>query len=82
VGETEFVFELGRSPYSKSIQYPIQMGPNGRACRRASPAAQAYPAGEANMIFRLGYDPEVIDLGGVKVENFGKAIAMGGLRRR
>jgi hypothetical protein len=23
VGETEFVFELGRSPYSKSIQYPI-----------------------------------------------------------
>ena len=28
VGETEFVFELGRSPYSKSIQYPIQAGPD------------------------------------------------------
>ena len=28
VGETEFVFELGRSPYSKSVQYPIQAGPD------------------------------------------------------
>ena len=31
------------------------------------------------MIFRLGYEPQTLELGGVKVENFGKAIAMGGL---
>jgi len=42
-------------------------------------ADKAYAAGEANMIFRLGYDPQTIELGGVKVESFGKAIAMGGL---
>ena len=29
------------------------------------------------MIFRLGYEPQTLDLGGVKVENFGKAIADG-----
>ena len=79
VGETEFVFELGRSPYSKSIQYPIQMGSEWTRVQARFTAAQAYAAGEANMIFRLGYDPEVIELGGVKVENFGKAITMGAL---
>src|SRR6185436_11855012 len=42
-------------------------------------ADKAYAAGEANMIFRLGYEPQTIDLGGVKVESFGKQIAMGGL---
>ena len=42
-------------------------------------AAAAYAPGEANMIFRLGYEPQTLELGGVKVENFGKAIAMGGL---
>ena len=31
------------------------------------------------MIFRLGYEPQTLELGGVKVENFGKAITMGGL---
>ena len=79
VGETEFVFELGRSPYSKSIQYPIQAGPDWVRVQARFAADKAYAAGEANMIFRLGYDPQTIELGGVKVESFGKAIAMGGL---
>jgi glycosyl hydrolase family 44 len=79
VGETEFVFELGRSPYSKSVQYPIQAGPEWTRVQVRFNADKAYATGEANMIFRLGYDPQTIDLGGVKVENFGKAIAMGGL---
>jgi hypothetical protein len=79
VGETEFVFELGRSPYSKSIQYPIQAGPDWTRVQVRFTAAANYAAGEANMIFRLGYDPQTLDLGGVKVENFGKAIAMGAL---
>jgi len=79
VGETEFVFELGRSPYSKSIQYPIQAGPDWTRVQVRFNADKAYAAGEANMIFRLGYEPQTIDLGGVKVESFGRQIAMGGL---
>src|SRR4051812_34340073 len=79
VGETEFVFELGRSPYSKSIQYPIQVGPEWVRVQARFTADKPYAAGEANMIFRLGYDPQTIELGGVKVESFGKQIAMGGL---
>src|SRR6185369_4203316 len=42
-------------------------------------AAKAYGAGEAQMIFRLGYDPEVIDIGGVTVENFGKRVPLASL---
>jgi len=79
VGETEFVFELGRAPYTKSIQYPIQAGSDWFRVQARFTAAAAYAPGEANMIFRLGYEPQTLDLGGVKVENFGKAIAMGGL---
>ncbi|HXU03697.1 MAG TPA: glycoside hydrolase family 44 protein [Polyangia bacterium] len=79
VGETEFVFELGRSPYSKSVQYPIQAGPEWTRVQVRFTAAANYAPGEANMIFRLGYEPQTIDLGGIKVENFGKQIAMGGL---
>jgi len=79
VGETEFVFELGRAPYTKSTQVPVQAGSEWSRVQARFNAVAAYKAGEANMIFRLGYDPQVIELGGVKVENFGKAIAMGGL---
>jgi hypothetical protein len=79
VGESEFVFELGRAPYTKSIQYPIQAGPEWVRVQARFTAVANYAPGEANMIFRLGYDPQVLDLGGVKIENFGKAIAMGGL---
>jgi hypothetical protein len=78
-GETEFVFELGRSPYTKSIQYPIQAGSEWIRVQARFTAVAAYAPGEANMIFRLGYEAQTLELGGVKVENFGKAIAMGGL---
>jgi hypothetical protein len=79
VGETEFVFELAGSPYTKSVSYPVQ-GPETwtRVQVRFDPVAD-YAPGEAQMIFRLGYDPQTIDIGGVRVENFGKAIAVNDL---
>ena len=71
--------DVGRSPYTKSIQYPIQAGSDWIRVQARFTAVAAYTPGEANMIFRLGYEPQTLELGGVKVENFGKAIAMGGL---
>ena len=78
VGETEFVFELGRPPYSKAASYPIQAGPEWTKVQVRFLADRDYAAGEASIIFRLGYEPETIDIGGVKVESFGK-IALGEL---
>jgi mannan endo-1,4-beta-mannosidase len=78
VGETEFVFELARAPYSKAVSYPVQAGPTWTEVQVRFLADRAYAAGEAQMIFRLGYEPETIDIGGVKVQSFGKT-ALGDL---
>src|SRR5579871_1191381 len=79
VGETEFVFELGSSPYTKSIQYPVQGADGWSKILVRFKAARSYAPGEGHAIFRLGYDPQVIEIGGVKVEDFGKAIAYSNL---
>ncbi len=79
IGETEFVFELGSSPYTKSIQYPVQGTDGWSKVLVRFKAARTYAPGEGHAIFRLGYDPQVIEVGGVKVENFGKAIAYSNL---
>jgi hypothetical protein len=76
VGETEFVFELGQAPYTKAIQYPIQAGGEWVKVQARFKATRAFRAGEAHMLFRLGYSPEVIELGGVLVESFGKQLAV------
>jgi len=79
VGETEFVFELAQSPYTKSIQYPVQGPGEWTKVQARFKASRAFQAGEAQMIFRLGYDPQVIQIGGVQVESFGKRIAVSDL---
>src|SRR6266700_4053637 len=78
-GETEFVFELGQAPYSKSIQYPIQMAGDWVRAQVRFKAARAYAAGEAHALFRLGYDPQVIQIGGVALDSFGKQVPLGAL---
>jgi hypothetical protein len=75
VGETEFVFELNGSPYPKSVQYPVQAAGAWSKVQVRFKAARAYAAGEAHAIFRLGYDAQTIELGGVKVESFRKQLA-------
>jgi hypothetical protein len=74
--ETQFVFEMSKEPYSKSISYPLQVGPNWREVKARFVANDDYQAGQAQMIFRLGYDPETIEIGGVTVESFGKQLAL------
>jgi mannan endo-1,4-beta-mannosidase len=78
-GETELVFELGQAPYTKSIQYPIQVGSDWIKVQVRFKASRAYATGEAHLLFRLGYAPEVIQLGGVLVESFGKQLAVSAL---
>ncbi|MEP6652886.1 MAG: glycoside hydrolase family 44 protein [Myxococcales bacterium] len=76
LGQTEFVFELGRAPYSKSVQYPVEVGGEWTKVHIRFTAAQAYAPGEAHMIFRLGYPPETIEIGGATVISFGKRIPL------
>jgi mannan endo-1,4-beta-mannosidase len=76
VGETSLVFELGKPPYTKSVEYPVQVPREWTKVQVRFQSAQAYGAGEAHVNFHLGYEPETLDLGGVTVENFGKRIAL------
>ena len=79
VGETQFVFELAQGPYTKSVAYPVQGSSDWSKVQVRFASAGKYAAGEAQMIFRLGYEAQIIQLGGIKVENFGKKVQVGAL---
>jgi hypothetical protein len=74
--ETQFVFELAKDPYTKSIAYPVQVDADWRKVHARFVASDRYGPGQAQIIFRLGYEPETIEIGGVTVENFGKQLAL------
>lgn len=78
-GVTEFVFELARDPWTKSVTYPIRASRDWKEVYVPFVAQDSFGAGEAQVIFRLGYSPETIQIGGVTVENFGKKLAVSDL---
>jgi hypothetical protein len=75
-GETEFVLELAGEPYTKSISYPVPLTTEWRKVQVRFRAARDYAAGQANMIFRLGYSPETIQIGGLRIETFAKNVLL------
>lgn len=78
-GQTELVMELGRPPWSKSVSYPVRFGREWTKIYVRYKAERSYAPGEAQLIFRLGYEPETIHIGGVTVENFGKQLVLADL---
>ncbi len=78
-GQTQFVFELARQPYDKAVTYDVMAGSEWREVHVPFVAKRRFAAGEAQMIFRLGYDPETIEIGGVSVENFSKKLKLAAL---
>jgi hypothetical protein len=75
-GETEFVLELAGEPYTKSVSYPVPLTTEWRKVYVRFRAAGDYAPGQAQMIFRLGYSPETIQIGGLRVENFAKIVLL------
>jgi hypothetical protein len=78
-GQTQFVFEESKAPYSKLVTYDVQSGPDWRKVNVPFVAKQGFDAGAAQMIFRLGYEPETIDLAGVTVQDFGRKVTVAAL---
>ena len=72
--ETQFVFERAAGPYTKSITYPLFVTSEWRKVHVRFTSKEDYAPGQAQMIFRLGYEPETIEIAGVTVENFGKDV--------
>lgn len=78
-GQTEFVMELAREPWTKSVSYPVRAGADWRKIFVRFKAQRSYAPGEAQLIFRLGYEPQTILIGGVTVENFGTQLQLADL---
>ncbi len=75
-GETEFVFELAGAPYTKSVSYPVPLTPEWRKVHVRFRALDTYDVGKAQLIFRLGYSPETIQIGGISVQNFAAQVPL------
>lgn len=75
-GESEFVFELSRDPWTKSITQGIRATKDWQKLHIPFIAGQAFGPGEAQIAFRLGFAPQVLEFGAVTVENFRKELAL------
>ncbi len=80
--ETQFVFERAGEPYTKSVEKTIQI-PRGEWRRIDVPfrAAEDREAAGNHINFRLGYPPQVIEIGGISVVNYQNRVALNDLPR-
>lgn len=74
VGETEFVFEMKGAPFTKSASYGVHFGAHWQRFYVPFEAKGDYEAGQAAVIFRAGYEPQIIEIGGIQVLDLGADI--------
>ena len=78
-GQTELNFELAHDPWTKVKVQGVHAGHDWKKFSVPFISNQAFKPGEGQLVFRLGYSPETIDIAGVTVENFGKQLALADL---
>lgn len=75
-GQTAFVLELARDPWSKSVEQDVRAGREWQQVHIPFQARQTHMAGEAQVIFRLGYGPQILEIGGLKLHNFRRELTV------
>lgn len=78
-GVSEFVFELNHAPWTKSTTFGLQVGDKWQKLLVGFKAEADYPAGEAQIGFRLGYEPQTLQIAGLQVKNFKKELTLADL---
>ncbi len=76
--QTEFVFE-SNDTYAKSVTVGVQLSPQWKLYSVPFKAQLDYPAGQGGARFRLGYDKQSFELGGVVLKNYGTAVPISSL---
>lgn len=71
IGETEFAFEQRDEPYTRSVSHHVEFGTRWQRFYIPFEAKLDHEPGEAAVIFRAGFDPQTIEIGGVQVRSFG-----------
>jgi endo-1,4-beta-xylanase len=70
--QTEFVFELGVAPYDQSVVVGVNLTPSWTLYSTSFKAGSDFPVGTASARFRLGYNNQSFELGGVVLKNYAK----------
>jgi endo-1,4-beta-xylanase len=72
-----FIFERAGAPYEKSASRTFNEGAGAwHRFRYAFAAVTNYAAGQAQVNFPLGFDPQVVEIGGVALTNYFKTVAV------
>ena len=81
-GTTELVIEQGGPEYKKLIVFGGNAGPDWSEysvpfiATRENIGGPQIEAGKANVLFRLGYGPQTIELGGIEILNYGDKVRL------
>lgn len=70
---TEYIFERGSDPWEKSVVFTAHAGPDWAENSKYFSSVSGYGAGEAHMVFRLGYAVQVLAIGGLQLEAIGSS---------
>jgi GH35 family endo-1,4-beta-xylanase len=74
IAQSSFVFEVASEPFTKSADFPFKLGTSWQRFYVSFFALVDQAPGSAQVMFRLGYDPQTIEIGGLQVLNFGPGI--------
>jgi GH35 family endo-1,4-beta-xylanase len=73
---TAFVFESASPDHTKSASSTVRVGREWKRYDVPFKLAGTYEASGATVLFRLGYRPQTLELGGVTVVNYGTSLAL------
>lgn len=76
---TAVVFERAGEPYTKWLDAPISVGRDWKQFHLPFRAGETRSAGEAQLNFQLGFDPQVIEIGGIQAMNYGSRVKVSDL---
>jgi endo-1,4-beta-xylanase len=81
---TQFVFERNEAPHTKAVSADISIPASDKGWKRIDVpfiAGETLTPDKTHVSFRLGYDPQTFELGGVRLVNYGTTVAMKDLPR-
>jgi GH35 family endo-1,4-beta-xylanase len=75
-GYTTFVFEIAHDPFDKAVEFKISSGPKWKEVYIPFQTKIDFPAGQAHIAFRAGFDRQTIELGGISVVNYQSSVKL------
>src|SRR5579862_9275610 len=75
-GRVEFLFEKTTDPWTKSVTQDVSAERSWHRYLVPFSAAQSYVPGEAMASFRFAFGPQLVELGGIDVSDFGTSLTL------